>query len=191
MIKQTYLITAVVAGLTQVCQFSIKQHGPSLLLQSVTHVQMHHHSQHQVGKWLSQVWNILQHLNLQSVEHIPLLPISQPPQAKGLTSLTSPVVVQHNNCQLSRAEVEVLALLGVVVVSALPSYIKHIELQGYLYSSDRHGTTQAFDKVGDWKEQCDGYITLPYHITPYHHDTLLQTGPGVTVSTSWDHPSFC
>ena len=152
----------MVAGSTQVCRFNIKQHGPSLLLQSVTHVQTHHHSQHHLGEWLSQVWTILKHLNLQSVEHIPLLPISQPPQAQGLTSLTSPVVVQHNSCLLSRAEVEVLALLGVVVVSALPPYIKHIELQGYLYSSDRHGTTQALDKVGDYKLH---HTTTPHYTT--------------------------
>ena len=152
----------LLAGRTQVCQLHVKHHGPDLLLQSATHVQRHQPSQQQVGEWLSQVWAILHHLNLHSIEHIPLLPTSQPPAASSLTSLTSPVVVQEESCHLSRPQVEVLALLGVVVVPALPSYVRHIELQDYLYSSDCYGTTKAITKVGRGSEQSHTVRVRPH-----------------------------
>ncbi|XP_050714713.1 sacsin-like isoform X1 [Eriocheir sinensis] len=135
------------SGQTQLCQFQPQQHGPNLLLQSAKHVQQCQPSDQQVGQWLCEVWGLLQHLTLHSVEHIPLLPTSKPPSAAYLTPLSSPVVVDGRGGQLSGPQMEALTLLGVVVVPSLPSHFRHIELQSYLYSADRHGTAQALSKV--------------------------------------------
>lgn len=102
----------------------------------------------QVDQWLGKVWRLLQDLPLCSVENIPLLPTSQPPNSASLTPLSSPVVVQGKGGQLSRPQVEALELLGVVVVLVLPEYVQHKDLQEYLCAADRHGTTQALGKVG-------------------------------------------
>ena len=108
--------------------------------------------QQQVEQWLCEVWGLLQHLSLRCVEHVPLLPASQPPDAAGLVPLTSPVVVQGRGAQLSTPQMEALTLVGVVVVPPLPPHVRHLELEGYLFAADRHGTTQAMCKV--WGSSC-------------------------------------
>lgn len=126
-------------------------------------------SDQQVGQWLCEVWGLLQHLTLHSVEHIPLLPTSKPPNAASLTPLSSPVVVDGRGGQLSGAQMEALKLLGVVVVPSLPSHFRHIELQSYLYSADRHGTAQALSKVGAWIIIIAGHFVGLNHTTSHQH----------------------
>lgn len=167
--KQVLIWCSSLAGQTQLCSFQPRQHGPDLLLQSVRYVQQHQPSQQQVEQWLCEVWGILQHLALRTVEHIPLLPTSQPPSASFLTPLSSPVVVQGRGGQLSKPQMEALELLGVVVVPSLPPHIRHIELQGYLSFADRHGTTQALSKVGAWVVVISHPSMSPTGHTPSPH----------------------
>ncbi|XP_050739330.1 sacsin-like isoform X8 [Eriocheir sinensis] len=160
------------SGKTQLRPFQPELHGPDLLLKSARHVQRCQPPLQQVDQWLGKVWTLLQDLPLCSVENIPLLPTSQPPNSASLSPLSSPVVVQGKGGWLSRPQVEALELLGVVVVPALPKHVQHKDLHEYLSAADRHGTTQALGKVVRQDQEKEAVTRFNTHKTEHQRQAV-------------------
>ncbi|KAG7165000.1 Sacsin-like 1, partial [Homarus americanus] len=141
-------------GTTQLKQFSVCHHGVELLTRSVRFVQETSPSEQQMKCWLSKVWAVVEHLDLQSVMNLTLIPTSNKVNAPTLITLSTAIIVQNDYSPISQAAKEALLLLKVQVISKPPDYVRHHQLHNYLNSSDARGVTQALLKVLEVYETC-------------------------------------
>ncbi|XP_069164244.1 sacsin-like isoform X2 [Procambarus clarkii] len=135
-------------GVSQLKQFSASQHGAQLLAQSAQIVHQLALSQQQLECWLSKVWSVMQHLDLQSVSNVALVPCSPNLiDSSKLICLSSAIIVQNASLPLSKAAVAALELLKVQVIPKPPEYVRHHQLYSYFNNSDAQGVSQALLKV--------------------------------------------
>ncbi|XP_069186858.1 sacsin [Procambarus clarkii] len=184
-ILSTHLSTEVVqclqeiaqAGVSQLMEFSASHHGAELLSQSAQVVQQRSLSQQQLQSWLLKVWSVMQHLDLQSVRHVALVPCSPSlTHSSKLISLSSAIIVQNGSIPLSEDAIAALGLLKVQVIPRPPEYVRHHQLHSYFSNSDAQGVSQALLKVLTMHDSND----LACNFNKCRNDALAQALLNVT-----------
>ncbi|XP_047484066.1 sacsin-like [Penaeus chinensis] len=129
--------------------FNASVHGAALLERSTTYIEKAKLSSNQLKSWLPWVWRLLQNVRLEDVDKLSLVPTSSDFDSTTLIPLSSPIVKQNNDGDLSKACIDILSLLNVQVIQELPSFVTHFQLLRYFAGSDTEGVTQVLNRIAN------------------------------------------
>lgn len=121
-----------------------------LLAESTSWVQTVKLGFYDLKKWLRHIWTMIQPVPLSTVNHLRIVPKSHSLCVSSLIPLTKPIVCKSD---LSDQVAQVLAFLDVQVIATPEDFIRHCDLNNYIFDSSPHGINKSLEKVGERVEK--------------------------------------